>query len=75
MGFSLLALREITDLRIRQEDDLDGVVDSRILVRIPHLTTPVEARLQVFARWSELGLGLAMVILILAGNLYSFYKG
>lgn len=75
VGFSLLALREFTDVRIRQEDDLDGVVDSRILVRIPHLTTPIEGRLQTVARWSELGLGLAIAILILAGNLYSFYKG
>jgi polysaccharide biosynthesis transport protein len=75
LGLSLLVVREFTDVRIRREDDLDGVVDSRILVRIPHLTTPFEGRWRTFSRWSELALDLAMAILIVAGNLYSFYKG
>src|ERR1700694_3511735 len=74
-GLGLATLLELTDVRIRQEKDLEGIVPVRILVGIPRLNTPEDNRLRV-RRWrTELGAGIAIVILIVLGNLYSFYKG
>lgn len=75
VGLGLAALLEMTNLRIRQEKDLEGLVPARVLVRIPHLSTPGEGRLRLRFRWMELGVAVAMVLLIVAGNLYAFYKG
>lgn len=75
LGIGLLALRELTNARVRQEDDIDGIVPSRILVRIPHLDTPREVRFRMAWRLLEAAAVLTMALLIVAGNLYAFYKG
>jgi polysaccharide biosynthesis transport protein len=74
-GIGLLALREVTNARVRHEDDLDGVVPGRILVRIPHLDTRREVRMRTAARLLEVMAVLVMGLLVVAGNLFSFFKG
>ena len=75
LGFGLLALRELTNQVIRQEEDFNEIVQARILVLIPHLETRGERRVRVVSRCLEAATVTAMVILIVAGNLYAFYKG
>jgi polysaccharide chain length determinant protein (PEP-CTERM system associated) len=75
LGLGLTALLEMTDVRVRQEKDLVGVVPVSVLVGIPHLTTPGESHSRVLRWWTELGAAGALVILIVLGNLYAFIKG
>jgi succinoglycan biosynthesis transport protein ExoP len=75
VGIVLSAVLELTDVRVRQEEDLEGLVPTRVLVGIPHLVTPGEDRTLVRRRWMEIGVAAGIVILILAGNLYALYKG
>jgi succinoglycan biosynthesis transport protein ExoP len=74
LGFVLTVLLEVTDVRIRHEKDLEGLTKARVLVGIPHLDLPGEGRSRALLRWVEIGVGVGMVILIVAGNLYAFYK-
>lgn len=75
LGLGLAALIELTDARIRKEADLEGVVSARVLVGIPNMTTPAEYRRTIMRRWIERAVVFAMVILLVAGNIYSFYRG
>jgi polysaccharide biosynthesis transport protein len=75
LGLALTAALELTDVRVRQEKDLEGLVPARLLVSIPRFSTPLDEHLRVMATCIELGAAVAMVILIVAGNLYAFYKG
>jgi capsular polysaccharide biosynthesis protein len=75
LGVSLAAILELTDVRIRQEKDLLGIVPARVLVGIPHLSTPTDEDLRVRGKWTELGAAAALVMLIVLGNLYALYKG
>jgi polysaccharide biosynthesis transport protein len=74
-GLGLFAVHELINVRIRQEDDLDGLVESRVLVRIPHLNSPSEGRRRARFRHLEIALVSVMAILILIGNFYAFYTG
>jgi len=74
-GLGLFAARELINVRIRQEDDLHGIVESRVLVRIPHLNTPSEGRRRTRSRQLEIVVASVMVIVILIGNFYAFYRG
>ncbi|MFZ3334308.1 MAG: GNVR domain-containing protein [Candidatus Acidiferrales bacterium] len=75
IGFGLALLMELADVRVRQEKDLERHVRAHVLVGIPHLNAPGEDRLRARARRMEIAAAVGMVILIVAGNLYSFYKG
>jgi polysaccharide biosynthesis transport protein len=75
VGFGWTAFLELTNVRVRQEKDLQWLVPARVLVSIPHLSTANEDRFRVLFRRVELGTEVAMAILMMAGNLYSFYKG
>lgn len=75
LGLGLTALLELTNVRVRQEKDLLGIVPVPILVGIPHLSTPGEDRSQVLRWWTELGAAAALMVLIVLGNLYAFLKG
>jgi succinoglycan biosynthesis transport protein ExoP len=75
VGLGLTILLEQTNPRIEQEADVEAVVPVRVLVSIPHLKTPGEARFRVVRLWTEFGAATALVILILIGNLYALYKG
>jgi polysaccharide biosynthesis transport protein len=75
VGLGLGLLLEFTDVRIYKESDLEGVVSARVLVGIPKLSTAVEERRRIILRWAERGAVLAMVVIVVAGNIYSFVKG
>ena len=75
LGLGLAAILELTDVRVRQEKDLEGIVPVRVLVGIPRLSTPNEDHFRVLRWWTELGAAVALVMLIVLGNLYAFYKG
>jgi ABC-type lipoprotein release transport system permease subunit len=74
LGFGLTAWREMTNVLVRQEKDLEGLVPTRVLVGIPHLNTPGEDRFHAAFHRLEIGTVAVMALLILAGNLYAFYK-
>ena len=74
-GLGLTVLVELISVRVRQEKDLAELVSVRVLVGIPHVSTRREARLRVFHRAIEFVAAAAVVLAILAGNFYSFYKG
>lgn len=75
LGLFLTAVLEMTNVRVRQEKDLLGIVPVGILVGIPHLSAPGEARARMLRRWTELGAATALALLIALGNFYSFLKG
>jgi polysaccharide chain length determinant protein (PEP-CTERM system associated) len=75
LGLGLTALLEMTDVRVRQEKDLVGIIPVSVLVGIPHLSTPGETHSRVVRWWKELGAAAALVVLIILGNLYAFIKG
>jgi uncharacterized protein involved in exopolysaccharide biosynthesis len=75
VGFVISALMELTNVRVRREQDLEGLVPARVLVGIPHLSTTGEDRLRVRRRWKEIGAAVGIAILIVAGNFYALYKG
>jgi polysaccharide biosynthesis transport protein len=75
LGILLVALVELTNRRLRNEKELADLVPARVLVCVPHLAIPGEARLEAAARRLELIAAVAMVALIVVGNFYSFYKG
>lgn len=75
IGIGLAALLELTDVRIRKETDLEGVVSARVLVGIPKMSTLLEERKRAKMVWIERGAVLAMVIVMVAGNIYAFYRG
>jgi polysaccharide chain length determinant protein (PEP-CTERM system associated) len=75
VGIGLAAFLEVTDLRIREEKDLEGLVSARVLVGIPRLSTPREDRLHLVVMLAKLGAAAAIVFFIVVGNLYAYYKG
>ena len=75
LGLGLASVLELTDVRVRQEKDLEGIVPVRVLVGIPRLSTPSEDHFRARGKWTELGAAAALVMLIVLGNLYAFYKG
>jgi polysaccharide chain length determinant protein (PEP-CTERM system associated) len=74
VGAGLTAFLEMTDVRVRQERDLEDVVPIRVLVGIPHLDVPGEDRTRALLGRVQLGAVVIMAILVLVGNLYAFYK-
>jgi polysaccharide chain length determinant protein (PEP-CTERM system associated) len=75
VGLCLTTALELTNVCVRQEKDLEGVVPVGILVGIPHLSTPSEELGRVREWWTELGTATVLVVMIALGNLYSLYKG
>ena len=75
VAFALVSFLELTDVRIRQEKDLEKLLHARVLVGIPLLSTRSENRVRVLGRWLEIATAAALVVLIVAGNFYAFYKG
>jgi polysaccharide biosynthesis transport protein len=74
VGAGLTAFLEMTNVRVRQEKDLEDAVPLKVLIGIPHLDAPGEGRFRVLFRGIEIVAAVVMVILILVGNLYAFYK-
>ena len=74
VGAGLTAFLEMTNVRVRQEKDLEDAITLKVLIGIPHLDVPGEDRSRVLFRRLELSAAVVMAILILVGNLYAFYK-
>ena len=75
LGLGLAFLLEVVDVRIRKEKDLEGIIPARVLVGIPRLNTRKDNTLRALRRWTELGAAMTLIVLIVLGNLYAFYKG
>ena len=75
LGLGLASVLELVDVRVRQEKDLEGIVPVRVLVGIPRLSTQRESVVRARRWWTEIGAVTALVLLIMLGNLYVFYKG
>lgn len=75
VGAGLATLFELTDARIRNEEDLEGLVAARVLVGIPRISTPKEDHDRIRMRWMGRAAAVVVVLLIVAGNIYAFYKG
>ncbi|HXY13196.1 MAG TPA: GNVR domain-containing protein [Terriglobales bacterium] len=74
LGFGLAIFLELTDVRFRQEKDLEGILSTRMLVGIPRLSTPREDHSRLIAQYVERGALVAVVLLIFIGNLYTYYN-
>jgi len=66
---------ELTDVRFRQEKDLEGILPTRMLVGIPHLSTPQEDHSRIVNSYMEWGAAAVVALLIFTGNLYTYYNG
>src|SRR5580698_7515328 len=75
VGLGLVAFLELTNVCVQREKDLEGIVPARVLVDIPRMSSRGEDRLRLVTRWIEVTAATAIVVLILAGNFYAFYKG
>jgi len=75
VGVGLTALFELTDARVRNEEDLEGLVAARVLVGIPRISTPKGDHDRIRMRWMGRAAAVVVVLLIVAGNIYAFYKG
>jgi succinoglycan biosynthesis transport protein ExoP len=75
LGLSVATFLELTDVRFRQEKDLEGLVPARLLVGIPRLSTPKEDRSRLMARWMECGAVAVIALFMFVGNLYTYYNG
>ena len=74
-GIGFAALAEMTQQRVWKSGDLEGLVPAKVLVSIPHLSTPGEDRLHGATRILKFALTTAMILMIVAGNLYALYRG
>ncbi len=75
LGLGMATFLEITDVRFRQEKDLEGILPARMLVGIPRLSTLQEDHSRLIARYMECGVAAVMALLIFTGNLYTYYNG
>jgi uncharacterized protein involved in exopolysaccharide biosynthesis len=75
LGLGIATFLELTDVRFRQEKDLEGILPARLLVGIPRLSTPKEDHSRVIARYMECGAAAVVALLIFTGNLYTYYNG
>ncbi len=75
VGAILTAILELTDARVRREQDLQGLVPARVLVGIPRLSTPEEDHRLVRRLWLDRAAVAAVLVFIALGNAYSLYKG
>lgn len=75
LAAGLVILLEVVRPKIRQEKDLEGLVPVRVLVGIPHISTIVEQERRMARRWMERAVALAIVLVMVAGNLYAIYRG
>src|SRR5450631_3842191 len=65
-GGGLVLLLEFADKGIRRSSDIFGIVDSRLVIAIPYITTQAELRQQKFRTTVLIGVALTMVVAGLA---------
>lgn len=74
LGLGLAVVLEMMKAVVRHEKDLDGLIPTRVLVGIPHLSAPGEDRFKATFRWVEFAAVSIMTVFIVLGNLYAFYR-
>jgi succinoglycan biosynthesis transport protein ExoP len=75
LGLGIATFLELTDVRFRQEKDLEGILPARMLVGIPHLSTPQEDHSRIVHSYMEWGAAAVVALLIFTGTLYTYYNG
>lgn len=74
LGFGIVALLELTDIRVQREKDIKDLVPAPVLVTIPRVNTQSEEAAQIIARWLDFGAVTITVALLVIGNMYAFYR-
>jgi hypothetical protein len=67
-GGGLVFILELADKTIRRSSDIFGVVDSRLVIAIPYITTQAEMRRRKLRMTALIGLALALVAVGLVGT-------
>jgi len=75
LGLGIATFLELTDVRFRQEKDLEGILPVRMLVGIPRLSSPLEDHSRRVAGYVECCAAVVVALLIFTGNLYTYYNG
>jgi len=75
LGVGLATFLELTDVRFRQEKDLEGILPARMLVGIPRLSTPLEDRSRRVRWYWECVAVAVLALVVFTGNLYTYYNG
>ena len=74
LGLGIVAILELTDIRIRHEKDFKSLVPSLVLIKIPRLSTTTEETAHAMVRWLDISAVMIMITLIVIGNFYAFFK-
>ena len=74
LGLGIVAILELTDIRIRHEKDFKALVPSLVLIKIPRLSTTTEETAHAMVRWLDISAVMIMITLIVIGNFYAFFK-
>jgi polysaccharide biosynthesis transport protein len=74
LSIGIIALLELTDIRVRQEKDLQALVPVPVLVSIPRVRTQSEKTAHAIAQWLDFGGVTIVLVLLVIGNIYAFYK-
>jgi capsular polysaccharide biosynthesis protein len=75
LGLALAGFVEMTDAHVRRERDLEGLIPACVVVHIPRLSTARENTHRKVAWWLEACAAVAVFSLMVAGNLYAWYRG
>ena len=75
VGLAFAGFVEMTDAHVRRAKDLEGLIPAHVLVHIPRLSTARENTHRRVAWWLETSAAVAVVVLVVVGNLYAWYKG
>ncbi len=75
VGLALTIFREISDARVQNDAELEEIVAAPVLAAIPPLSTRRENAVRRARAWMEVIVAAAIVSLVVAGNICSFYKG
>jgi succinoglycan biosynthesis transport protein ExoP len=75
VGCGLVAFVELTNVCIRRREDLAGLIRAPVLVGIPSLRERAHGHLRALRQGMEIVAVVGIVVLIVAGNFYAFYKG
>jgi len=75
VGVAVTAASELSDDRIQRESELDGLVSVPVFTEIPPLRTPSEQIQQKHHLWVERVSAAALLLMMAAGFLFTYYRG
>jgi polysaccharide biosynthesis transport protein len=74
LGCMVVAALEMFDARICSERQLHEVLSAKVLVGIPHISTPQEQRRMALLQLGEWSAALVMLAIVVGSNALLFYK-